>query len=82
MRIMATSTREDALDALTAAVAGHRSGGEVLMRLQPNWSDSAVVPTIVVRIGNHVTLKQAGTYHEAAEAMLAWVSRRAESYGG
>ena len=81
MRITATPIRDDALNVLNAAVAGHRSGGEVRMRLQPNWSDGAVLPTIVVRIGNHVTIKQAGTYHEAAEAMLAWVSRQAEWFG-
>jgi hypothetical protein len=82
VQIMATSTRDNALDALNAAVAGHRSGGEVRMQLQPDWSDGAVLPTIVVRIGNHVTVRQAGTYHDAAEAMLTWVSRQAESYGG
>jgi hypothetical protein len=30
-----------------------------------------------VRIGNQVTIKQGGTFHEAAEASLAWISRQA-----
>ena len=75
MRINEISAREDALATLTAAVAGHRAGGEVRTRLQPDWSNGADRPTIVVRIGNHATIRQAGTYHEAAEAMLAWVGR-------
>jgi len=70
-------TRQDALAALTAAVTGHRAGGEVHTRLQPDWPDGADRPTIVVRIGSHMTVKQARTYHEAAEAMLAWVGRLA-----
>jgi hypothetical protein len=77
--MMKTSAREGALATLTAAVAAHRAGGEVSARFQSDWSDGADVPTIVVRIGNQVTIKQGGTFHEAAEALLAWVSRQAES---
>jgi len=73
MRITGISTREDALLTLTAAVAGHRAGGEMRTQLQPDRFDGADCPTIVVRIGNRVTVRQAGTYREAAEAMLVWV---------
>ena len=75
MRTMARSIGEHALVVLTAAVEGHKAGGEVRTPLQSDWSDCAVLPTIIVRIGNHVTVKQARTYHEAAEALLAWVGR-------
>jgi hypothetical protein len=79
MLMMETSARKDALATLTAAVAAHRAGGEVSTRLDSDWSNGAGLPTIVVRIGNQVTMKQGGTFHEAAEAMLAWVSRQAVS---
>jgi hypothetical protein len=78
MLMMKTSARKDALATLTAAVAAHRAGGEVSTRLDSDWSDGAGLPTIVVRIGNRVTMKQGGTFHEAAEFLLGWVSRQAE----
>ena len=67
------------LATLKTAVAAHRAGGEVSTRLQSDWSDCADVPTIVVRIGNHVTIKQGGTYQEVAKGLLEWLSRQAES---
>jgi hypothetical protein len=66
---------DNALVVLTALVQSHRAGGEIHARLQSDWSDLAGVPTITVRIGNHVTVRQAGTYHEAAEALLVWAGR-------
>jgi hypothetical protein len=75
--MVARSTEETALAVLTAAVEGHESGGEIRTRLQSDWSDCEVLPTITVRIGNHVTMKQAATYHEAAEALLGWIGRLA-----
>jgi hypothetical protein len=73
--MMSLSTEENALAVLTATVEGHKAGGEIRTRLQSDWSDCEVLPTIVIRIGNQVTVKQAATYHEAAKAMLGWVSR-------
>lgn len=78
MLMMKTSAMKDALATLTAAVAAHWASGEVSARLQPDWSDCADLPTIVVRIGNQVTIRQGGTYQEAAEALLPWVSRQAD----
>lgn len=75
MRTMARSAREDALIELTAAVQGHPEGGEVRARLQVDWSECAALPTIVVRIGHRATVRQARTYHEAAEVLLGWVER-------
>ena len=77
LRMMARSTEENALAVLTAAVEGHKSGGEIRTRLQSDWSDCEVLPTITIRIGNQVTVKQAATYHEAAEALLGWIGRLA-----
>ena len=77
--MMKTSARKDALARLTAAVAAHRAGGEVSTRLDSDWSDGAGFPTIVVRIGNQVTIRQGWSFHEAAESSLVWVSRQAES---
>jgi len=71
--------RKDALATLTMAVAAHRAGGELTARLQPDWSDGAGLPTIVVRIGNHVTIRQRGSYDEAAKSLLAWVSGQTEA---
>ena len=78
MLMMETSARKDALATLTAAVAAHRAGGEVSSRLDSAWSDGAGFPTIVVRIGNQVTIRQGWSYQEAAEALLPWVSRQAD----
>jgi hypothetical protein len=78
MLMMETPASEDALAMLRAAVTKHRAGGEVSTRLQSDWADVADLPTIVVRIGNCVTIKQRGTFREAAEALLPWVSSRAE----
>lgn len=79
MRMMALSTGEDALALLTAAVEAHKSGGEIRTRLQSDWADCEVLPTIIIRIGNQVTVRQAATYHEAAEALLGWVGRLARN---
>jgi len=79
MLISETSAREGALATLTAAVAAHRAGGEVTTRHQSDWSDCADLPTIVVRIGNQVTIRQGLTFQDAATALLPWVSRQTES---
>jgi hypothetical protein len=76
MLTMATSARKDAMATLTAAVAAHGAGGEVSTRLDSDWSEGAGLPTIVVRIGNQVTIRQGWSFHEAAESSLAWVSRQ------
>jgi len=77
--LMGTSTRVDALATLRAAVAAHRAGGEVSTRLQSDWADRTDLPTVLVRIGNRMTIKQGGTYGEAAEALLGWVGQQAEA---
>jgi hypothetical protein len=78
MLMMQTAATEGALGTLTAAVAAHRAGGDVSTRLQSDWSDGPGLPTIVVRIGNTITIKQGRTFHDAAAGLLDWVSRQAE----
>jgi len=78
MLMMETSARQGALATLTAAVAAHRAGGDVSTRYQSDWSDGPGLPTIVVRIGNRITIKQGRTFHDAAEALLEWVRCQAE----
>jgi len=78
MLMMETSAREGALATLTAAVAAHRSGGDVSTRLQSDWADGPGLPTIVVRIGNCITIKQGRTFHDAATDLLGWVGRQNE----
>ncbi len=76
--MMETSAGKDALATLRAAVAAHRAGGDVSTRLDSDWSDGSGLPTIVVRIGDQVTIRQGWSFHEAAESSLVWVSRQAE----